>query len=460
MPPHKSNTCGKRYSIIGFLFGLVFPIIAFLIRTFEFDYIKALDLMKDDPLMWIISSAPIILSSVAYFAGLKQDEVKLKVKDLEKTENDLREANIKVSRTLNELEENNKELLLSKRTESELLAHLEKAIAGFCTVIEKIGEFDLSVQINFGNDRLKTEGDRLAECLSIALLNLQEIIGNLVVAIQITEDAKEDIKSRISIITQGADEQKNEIHKTSLQISELSKLISLNTVNAKLVGEISTEAYKKMNNLKGVIEKTSNGLQNINNSVDEGADIFSKLFHSCEKIGNIVALITEIAEQTKLLALNASIEAARAGDQGRGFAVVADEVGKLSGKTQNAVAEISETIKEIRLYNDQTVQKMNEVNNESENSRKLMTGVFNDLDNLNDEVNLMVDKTGELTKVNQQQLDISRLINENLLEINNITDSNVQNIADIFESISNIGKSVDDAGKIIGRFRLKKELAV
>jgi len=457
MPPHKSNVCRSKYLIFGFFFGLVFPIIAFIIRTIEFDINKAISLIVSDPLLWIICLAPFILSSIAYFAGIKQDEVREKIKEVEQAENELREANEIIQESLTELESNNNKLHSSRKTESLLYQKLESSILHFSKVIEKIGQLDLSMKIDFENNVLESESNKLAEVLSIALYNLQSIMIDLLDTLAVTKNAKEDISDKSTLITEGVEKQKNEIQHISGSIEKLSEYSSSNNEKAQNVAIMTNESYKKMENLKKIILSTSTGMGNINSAVDDGEKIIYKLFQSCKKIGDIVNLITDIAEQTKLLALNAAIEAARAGDQGRGFAVVADEVGKLSEKTQVAVSGISDTIKEIKIFNDQTVSKMKQVSDESQNGESQMIVVQKELETLLHDVFTMVNNTEDLAKTNQKQFDLSEIIRGNIDIIGNVTQMNNVNIAEIFKSVQHLETTVDKTDKMMSKFKLNKE---
>lgn len=458
MPPHESNKCRKKYFIFGFLFGSVFPIIAIAIRTFEHNLNYALSLVSSDPLIWIICLAPIILGAAAYIAGIKQDEVNQKIEEGKKTESELREANCRINDTIEELEQNNKELLLTKKNELELIGKLESSISHFGEVIEKIGQFDLSVTTEFNSNLNESKSDELAGILSITIQNLQSIVSDLIETVEVTKLAKEDITKKSSLITEGVDKQKNEIQQTSSGINQLSEFISNNNNNTQKVAKITNEAYHKMDELKNVISGTSTGMNNIIIAVDDGNKIINKLFESCKKIGSIVNLITDIAEQTKLLALNASIEAARAGDHGRGFAVVADEVGKLSEKTQVAVSDISDTIDKIQNYNEQTIDKMGKVRGESESSNSNMISIKENIEKLSEDVLLLVSNTEVLAKTNQQQFELSEQISKNINIIDSVSESNNMNIGEIFNSVIHLDTAVDKVDRIIHKFKIKKEI--
>jgi methyl-accepting chemotaxis protein len=441
----------KRYFVIGFIFGMVFPIVAFVVRVFESNTQKALALMGSDPLLWIICSAPIILGAAAYFAGIKQDEVKLKISECKITENELLDANVKINRTIEQLEINNAELLASQKTEDEL-KNLETAIHHFSTIIEKIGEFDLTVHINSEN-----QSNHLAEVLSIALFNLQTMVHDLIETVYATKKAKENINKTSRLITEGVDKQKNEIDKTSNNIDELANYITVNNENAHLVAKTTNEAYRKLNNLNSVTTKTSVGMDNINQAVDESSKIILELFQSSEEIGGIVNLIIDIANQTKLLALNASIEAARAGDSGRGFAVVADEVGKLSEKTQQAVSEISESIRGIQSYTNQAVSKMDKGREDVAKGKAQVKEVHTEIQILEHELLTMVNNTEELANINQKQNEISNTIKGNIESIDSVTESNVTNVYEINNAVEDLDKTVEIVNKMIHQFKLESE---
>ena len=444
--------CRKRYFIIGFVFGMVFPIVAFSIRVYESNIETAFLLMGNDPLLWIICLAPLILGAAAYFAGIKQDQVQLKIHECKITENELIDANTKINATIEKLEINNAELETSQKTENEL-KKLEMAIHHFSEIIQKIGEFDLTVKVNSEN-----QSNHLAEVLSIALYNLQSMVHDLIETVNDTTQAKENISLTSKIITDGVDKQKYEIDKTSDNIEELANYIRLNNDNAHLAAKITNEAFDKLNNLNSVTNKTSIGMNNLHLAVDESSIIISDLFQSSEKIGEIVNLIIDIANQTKLLALNAAIEAARAGDAGRGFAVVADEVGKLSENTQRAVSEISESIQGIQSFTNQAVSKMDKGREEVASGKIYVNEVQNELKLLEQEMQTIVVNSNELAISNQKQFEISNTIKNNIESIKNVADSNLTNVFDINNSVEELDKTVDRINKMIHQFRLESEM--
>jgi len=196
-------------------------------------------------------------------------------------------------------------------------------------------------------------------------------------------------------------------------------------------------------------------MENINQAVKEASEIILDLSDSGEKIGDIVNLITEIAMQTKLLALNASIEAARAGNAGKGFAVVADEVGKLSEKTQEAITEISTTIQGIQSFTQKAVSKMNKGSEEVSAGKEYMKDVHEELDLLGNEMLVMVNNTEELANINQKQDEISNTIKTNIENIEYVTNSNASNVLQISEAVKNLDNTVKNVNIMIHKFKLE-----
>jgi methyl-accepting chemotaxis protein len=449
-----SKKSRKVYFAIGFVFGMVFPIVSFSIRAYEVSVDNAFLLMKSDPLLWIICSAPIILGAAAYFAGAKQDEVNDKIKQCKITENELLAANARVNSTIQELENNNAELLASKKTADEL-NQIENQLNGFTKVIEQIGKFDLTSHIELDSNGQKSKSSYLAEVLNSAIFNLQSMVQNLIDTVSATDTAKESIVEKSTSISIGVEKQRDEINNTSNSINELSNYISENNESTHLVAKITNEAYSKLRNLYEVLDTTSKGMDNINFTVIEASKIINNLFESSEKIGAIISLITDIASQTKLLALNASIEAARAGDAGRGFAVVADEVGKLSERTQTAVSEISERIAGIQTFTNQAVSKMKRSGEEVENGKKIMSIVNADLELLSNDMENMVNNTGELVKRNDKQFEISKTLKTNVTYIEDVTESNVRNLEEILIAVANLENTIEVINGIIHQFKLE-----
>lgn len=451
-----NNRCRKKYFALGFIFGLLFPIIAFIIRILEFSVEETLTLMAADPLLWIIFMAPVILGGVAYYAGIKQDEVNQKIKESELAEADLKAANLKISKTVEQLESSNLQLNKSKNTEMEL-KQLEQTFNYFAHVIESIGRFDLTVDVNYDNDDLVDESRKLANILTTAFDNLKSMVQNLIETMDAARTVKENIFQTSLLITDGVGKQKSGIDSTAGRINELAKFINENNEHSMNITTSANDNYAKVDGLNGVIQTASSSMQNIDVAVQSVNDIISKLFKSSEKIGGFVELITDIANQTNLLALNASIEAARAGEAGRGFAIVAEEVGKLSEKTQKAASEISGSIEEIQLFTNDAVSKIDKSKNEVATGGKLIVDINKELESFRGNMLSMVKGTEQLISINQKQLTTSDAIKEYIIEIAEVADTNVNNVSEISNEVNNLDRTVERVDRIVRKFKIEHE---
>ncbi|MBC8412934.1 MAG: methyl-accepting chemotaxis protein [Nitrospira sp.] len=214
--------------------------------------------------------------------------------------------------------------------------------------------------------------------------------GNLQLAIKDMADSLKKIVKQISILsTKVAESSKNVwgttdkiqaaidnqagyINESSQATSQVSDTILNVVTNANDVAEAAGESVMVAGEGKLVVDRTVSSILNIAGNVEKSTKTVEELGEGSKKIGAIISVINDIANQTNLLALNAAIEAARAGEQGRGFAVVADEVRKLAEKTGHATSEITEMITKIQHDTEESVNSM--LQNKEESEEGVMLG--------------------------------------------------------------------------------------
>lgn len=294
--------------------------------------------------------------------------------------------------------------------------HLGNPIQLIAQNLKKIADQDLSVK----NIKIKNKdelGD-LANGLNTMTANLKEVLNSvsnsaqqvaatseeLTASSEQTSRASEEITESIQQISSGQESQLFGMQEAKNSVSQISSSITEITTNIKELNELSIETSKVSDSGNEVILQTVEQMNQINNQSTATTEAMLVLERKSQEIGEIINVITGIAEQTNLLALNAAIEAARAGEHGKGFAVVADEVRKLAEESGNAAKNISSLISEIQDNTKHTVQTANEGKLAIESGMKYVSNAGKTFEKISDDINLINNKlsfiSGEIQEIN------------------------------------------------------------
>ncbi len=267
-------------------------------------------------------------------------------------------------------------------------------------------------------------------------------------------DYSVDVKDTTKKLNSAITEKVKLIEGTAITTHEISQTIMDVARNATDASDAANEAVEKAADGKQIVEETASGMKSVTNTVESTAVEIEQLGHSSEQIGEIINTINDIADQTNLLALNAAIEAARAGEQGRGFAVVADEVRKLAERTSSSTSEISAMIGKIQGDTQTSVEGMRNGRAKSEEGLGYVEKAKESLDQIvSASENCLTVITSIATATEEQSTTIESLSSgmEDILELSRGSKEGIDDIDGKAMELSNIAMELKD---IVSRFKI------
>tara|TARA_R110002050_G_scaffold79460_1_gene169861 strand:- start:1157 stop:3028 length:1872 start_codon:yes stop_codon:yes gene_type:complete len=216
--------------------------------------------------------------------------------------------------------------------------------------------------------------------------------------------------------------QQQEVAMVATAVTEMSSATHEIAANAESTAAAAQQSAQSSSQGKGLVDKTRTTINSLASEIDETTTVIGELSRHAQAISSILTTIQGIAEQTNLLALNAAIEAARAGEQGRGFAVVADEVRVLSRRTQDSTAEIYTTIETLQNTTKQAVSLMDSSKALANNSVDDVNAAAQALEEITQAVNVISDMAGQIAIAAEEQTQVTNEITKNTVAIKDVTD--------------------------------------
>lgn len=294
----------------------------------------------------------------------------------------------------------------------------------------------------------------IADSFNNAIVELRRIVTEVKSASLQVSDASTDIKASMDKLSQGSEEQSGQIIDTTAAIDEMAISIRQVSENASMSATVAQQALENAKQGAVVVESTIAGMNIIRDQVQETSKRIKRLGESSQEIGEITQLIGEIADRTSILALNASIQAAMAGEAGRGFAVVAEEVERLADRATDSTKRIETLIKTIQAESNDVIAAMDDMTKEvvAGSERAAEAGkVLGEIEVVSIKLSELIQS---ISMAAQQQARGSETIANAMSDISMVTQQSTLSTREAFTTSTGLTELSEALGKTISAFKL------
>ncbi|MDX3775054.1 methyl-accepting chemotaxis protein [Chromatiaceae bacterium AAb-1] len=319
------------------------------------------------------------------------------------------------------------------------------------TILGVVASGDLTQKLD---DSARDEFGELARNCNQVISNLQQLIQGIISRSTQLAAASEQTSAITVQTTQAIREQKSQVTQAATATTEMSSTSQgvLQSSNDALAA--IKNADSEAERVKGISNENKTIILQLSNEVEQASQVINKLHKDSASIGSILDVIRGIAEQTNLLALNAAIEAARAGEQGRGFAVVADEVRSLASKTQASTQEIQAMIQILQSGAHAAVEAMNKGKKQAENCVGQTEIATQALDSITHAVHQAHDMSEQISNAAKEQNHVSHEISQLLESIVSIAEETASGAEQTSESSHEVARLAEELRQSVEQFKV------
>ncbi|GAB4295465.1 MAG: methyl-accepting chemotaxis protein [Thiohalomonadaceae bacterium] len=326
-----------------------------------------------------------------------------------------------------------------------------RSIAELKAAIQRMAGGDLTVQLSLQS---RDEIRHIADQVNAMGNRFRELVGNVLRSTHQVATAAEELSAVSEQTNVGINEQLAQTDQVATAVNQMSATVQEVARSAASTSEATRNAQEESHTGHGVVRDTINTINSLAEEIRSAAGAVRKLGDDSQEIGKVLDVIRTIAEQTNLLALNAAIEAARAGEQGRGFAVVADEVRTLAGRTQQSTQEIQAMIERLQSGARQAVQAMESSESKTEEGVAMAARAGEALESITRSVTTIADMSAQIASAAEEQSTVAEEINRNVIQIAQVSDQNAAASTQTASSSTELARLAEELNGMVAVFQV------
>ena len=332
-----------------------------------------------------------------------------------------------------------------------LIRSITQPIANALRAAEEIAEGNLTRPITVdGSD----EAGRLLQAMVTMQEKLRDTLQSISGSAHQLASAAEELNSVTEEGARGLTQQNNEIEQAATAVNEMTSAVEEVARNAVSTSEASKNATASAGDGRDLVQETVSAIERMSSDVQGTASLIGDLANESRDIGKVLDVIRGLADQTNLLALNAAIEAARAGEAGRGFAVVADEVRALAHRTQQSTSEIERMIGSIQSGTEHAVDSMRNSTERAESTLNIARGAGLSLDTINSAIIEINERNLVIASAAEEQAQVAREVDRNLVNIRDLSVQSTTGANQTQAASSELSRLAVDLNNLVTRFKL------
>lgn len=332
---------------------------------------------------------------------------------------------------------------------SQGISHPVNLLRGTIREIEQDGDLRRRVKYDHA-DELGT----VAASLNAMLGKFQESMVRVLSSANALRQSSQEVERTAEQVLRSTNQQEAEISQVAAAMHEMAASIQEVAQNAQHAAQNTSTAESQAMNGRQVVSQSAESIQTLAGEIEQAAQVIRQLEQDANRIGMVVDVIRGIAEQTNLLALNAAIEAARAGEQGRGFAVVADEVRNLASKTQASTQEIQQMIESLQLRTGEVAEVMQagqararESVEQAQQAGKALVAITEAIERIND-------MTAQIAHATEQQSEVAEEISRSVTNISGLARGATQEVQSTVRGSEELARLAESLQGLVRQFRV------